>query len=397
MTGVPIGYLVPVTLVAVGTFFAVVPLRWPWALGGMSFFLGPFVNELPFVAFYWLLIWTLLANNDGDLDNPGGWVVFGVAILVMVGLGVVVRRGLHAGPAVERAVAEGLGSRWTTTLDAEAAAHVRRHVPFARILFGPFFVRRQDVNRTANISYGNAGKTNLLDIYRHRSHPSGAPILIHLHGGHFSSGRKDHEARPLLYRLASQGWVCVSANYRLSPAARFPDQLVDVKKVIAWARDHGAEYGADPTRVFVAGSSAGAHLAAMAALTPGDPVFQPGFEDADTAAMGAVCLYGFYGDIAAGTPSSPLPHVGPNAPAFFVAHGDRDTTAPVKGARLLVERLRSTSSNPVVYAELPGGQHAFDLFHSIRFETVINAIEAFTTSVISQDDARRARRAADVE
>jgi acetyl esterase/lipase len=79
-------------------------------------------------------------------------------------------------------------------------------------------------------------------------------VLIHLHGGGFGSGRKNREARPLIYRLASQGWVCVSANYRLRPAARFPDQLIDVKKVIAWVREHGAEYGADPARVFVAGS-----------------------------------------------------------------------------------------------------------------------------------------------
>jgi acetyl esterase/lipase len=48
---------------------------------------------------------------------------------------------------------------------------------------------------------------------------------------------------------------------------------------------------------------------------------------------------------------------------FFVAHGDRDPLVTVEGARLFVKRLRSTSSNPVVYAELPGAQHSFDLFH----------------------------------
>ena len=46
----------------------------------------------------------------------------------------------------------------------------------------------------------------------------------------------------------------------------------------------------------MAGSSAGAHLAAMAALTPDEPAFQPGFEDADTTVTAAVCLYGYYGD-----------------------------------------------------------------------------------------------------
>jgi acetyl esterase/lipase len=59
--------------------------------------------------------------------------------------------------------------------------------------------------------------------------------------------------------------VCISANYRLRPAASFPDHLIDLKKVIAWVREHGDEYGADPEAVFVAGSSAGGHMAAMAA------------------------------------------------------------------------------------------------------------------------------------
>ncbi len=61
----------------------------------------------------------------------------------------------------------------------------------------------------------------------------------------------------MLYRLAGRGWVCISANYRLSPAARFPDHLVDAKKVIAWVREHGARYGADASNLVVAGSSAG--------------------------------------------------------------------------------------------------------------------------------------------
>lgn len=199
------------------------------------------------------------------------------------------------------------------------------------------------------------------------------------------SGRKDCEARPLLYRLASQGWVCISANYRLRPAAQFRNPLIDPKKVIAWAREHGHEYGADPTVMFMAGSSAGGHLASLAALTPNDPAFQPGFERTDTSVTAAISLYGYYGplDTTERLPSSPQAYVGADAPPFFVTHGDRDLLVSVEGARLFVERLRSTSSNPVVYAELPGAHHAFDLFHSIRFETVVDAIEAFAAWVRS--------------
>ena len=247
-----------------------------------------------------------------------------MAVLATVGLVVVARRGLRAGSAVDHVLSEGLGAGWRAAIDAGMAARLRR-LPWARILFGPFFVRRRDVERVANISYGDAGKRNLLDVYRHRSHPSGGPTLIYLHGGAFRSGRKNHEARPLLYRLASQGWVCISANYRLSPAARFPDHHVDAKKVIAWRREHGHEYGADPTVVFVAGSSAGGHLAALAALTPNDPAFQPGFEGADTSVTAAICLYGYYGSLDTNqrSPSSPQAYVRTDAPPFFVAHGER--------------------------------------------------------------------------
>lgn len=50
---------------------------------------------------------------------------------------------------------------------------------------------------------------------------------------------------------------------------------------------------------------------------------------------------------------------------------------PPEHAKKLVDRLRATSTNPVVHVELPGAQHSFDLFHSIRFETLIDGIQTF--------------------
>ena len=203
-------------------------------------------------------------------------------------------------------------------------------------------------------------------------------MLIHLHGGAFRRGRKSRETRPLLFRLARHGWVCVSANYRLRPAAHFPDQHVDVKRVIAWARDHAAEYGGDPARVLVAGGSAGGNLAVFAALTPSDPAFQPGFEHVDTAVLAAISFYGYYGPSESRNPSSsPAAHLRADAPPCFLIHGDRDTVILVEDARAFVARLRSASEGTVVYAELPDAQHTFDLFHSIRCEAVVDAVETF--------------------
>ena len=385
----PIGYLVTTGLVTACTFFALTPRRprrsSPWNL---SFLIGFLVNELPFIAFYWLLAATALALVQGDVDSPVGWVGIGLGALATAGLVVVVLRALRTGPSLDHAMNEGLGSGWRADLDPGLAARLRRHLPLGHILFAPFSFRRRDVERIANIRYGEAGERNLLDLYRHRSHPSGCPTLVHLHGGAFRSGRKNRQARPLIYRLSSQGWVCISANYRLGADVKFPEHLIDVKKVIAWVRAHGNDYGADPTMVFVAGSSAGAHLASLAALTPNDPAFQPGFESEDTSVVAAVCLYGYYGslDTSGRLPSSPLAYVQREAPPFFVAHGDLDTLVLVEDARRFVDGLRSASGNPVVYAELPKAQHAFDLFHSIRFEKVVDAIEAFAAWVRSRAD-----------
>jgi acetyl esterase/lipase len=155
--------------------------------------------------------------------------------------------------------------------------------------------------------------------------------------------------------------------------------------VIAWVRAHGQEYGADPMLLFVAGGSAGAHMALLAALTPNDPTFQPGFEDADTSVTAAIGLNGWYGGYyGQDDASSPLTHVRPDAPPFFIAHGDRDTMVPVEAARHFADTLRSVSTSPVVYAELPGAQHPFDLFDSLRFELVVDASEAFTAWVRSR-------------
>jgi dienelactone hydrolase len=125
-------------------------------------------------------------------------------------------------------------------------------------------------------------------------------------------------------------------------------------------------------------------MAALAALTQNDPALQPGFEDADTSVTGAICLNTWYrAYFGQGPESSPLHHITPDAPPFLLAHGDLDPQVPVADPRHFADRLRQTSASPVVYAELRGGNHAFDLYHSVRFEAVVDAIEGFTAWVRS--------------
>ncbi|MCD0447337.1 alpha/beta hydrolase [Glycomyces sp. A-F 0318] len=360
----PYGYLAFLALLAVPTLAALAARPRP-GLGGMVvFYLAVAVNETPFIWLALLAASTALTGAQGDLTPAAALA----GALVAAGLLLLARRGAKALEAVEAAM---------------APVPVPHRLPYGRIALGPLLRRRRSVEHVADLAYGPAGRANLLDLYRGRSGTGRAPVLVHFYGGGYNSGRKDSQSLPLLYRLAEAGWVCVSANYRLRPEAGFEDHLADVKRVIAWIKDHGPEWGADPDRIVLAGSSAGAHLAASAALTAGDPALQPGFEDADTAVAAVVGFGGYYGPYyGRGAPSSPLGLAGRDAPPFFLAHGDRDTVVPIADARRFAAGLRRASARPVVFAGLPGGHHAFDLCHSLRFDAVACAVEAFAAAVL---------------
>jgi acetyl esterase/lipase len=148
----------------------------------------------------------------------------------------------------------------------------------------------------ADIPYGPHGAFNHLDIWGRgdRQEAGPAPVLVQVPGGGYVVGNKRGQAYPLMSHLAERGWLCVSLSYRLAPKAPWPAPIVDVKRALAWVHAHIGEYGGDPEFVAVTGGSAGAQLAALAALTPGAPDFQPGFEDADTSVQAAVPFYGVY-------------------------------------------------------------------------------------------------------
>jgi acetyl esterase/lipase len=374
------GFLASVAWPSAATLFALRPIPRPALLRELSFRAGILAGELPFVALVFLIFSPTMAFAQGDVTTAGDFTVVALAGVTVVGLVVVVRRGLRA----RRVVADALIRELGPIPHPEVFAQMRQRLPWARILFRPFLRRRPGVRRVANLRYGDAGRRNLLDVYFHRTRPVGGPVLIHLHGGGYYGGRKNSQSLPLLYRLASQGWVCISANYRLRPKAEHPDHLIDYKRVIAWARDHAGDYGADPALLFATGSSAGGHMAALAGLTPNDPRYQPGFEDADTTVSAVVSLGGYHGNYyGKGKESSPIAHARADAPPFFIVHGELDSVVPVDNARAFADQLGDVSANPVVYAELPGAQHAFDLFHSVRFEAVINGIEAFAAWVVA--------------
>ncbi|HEY1276189.1 MAG TPA: alpha/beta hydrolase [Thermoleophilaceae bacterium] len=388
---VPVGFLITAGLVALAMAASLWPPSRSGLLGPASWFVSALPNESPFLALYWLGASTLLAFSGGDLHGAPVWVALGLAAASFAGTPVLVRRSLRAAPAIEQALDRALGPRWR---HEPAAPSIEKDPPWARILFAPLPLFHPGVTRISNLSYGDAGRRNRLDLYRRRRGGGDGPVLIHLHGGGFSlaPGRKSFYARRLLFRLARQGWVCISATYRLPPAATFPDALIDVKKVIAWAREGAGEHGGDPDRIVLAGSSSGARLATLAGFTTNDPAFQPGFEQADTSVAAVVGLYGYYGGITSrrSLPASPFDYVERGSAPLLVVHGDKDTLTSATRARALAEQARSASGDPVVYVELPGAEHSFDLLSSIRFEAVIDGIEAFVASVPTRSRPRPA-------
>ena len=139
---------------------------------------------------------------------------------------------------------------------------------------------RRYAAHTSDISYGPGGRDNLLDIWRRHDLVPGrrAPVLIQVPGGAWALNGKRPQAYTLMSRMVELGWICVSIDYSKSPRCTFPAHIIDVKRAIAWVRENIADYGGDPDFIAITGGSAGGHLASLAALTPNDPTFQPGFE-----------------------------------------------------------------------------------------------------------------------
>lgn len=331
----------------------------------------------------------------GGLATSPGQAGLLLAVASWLGLGLLFRRAGAARGVMEQALSG------HATFDSE--------LPMARLVV-PFPVRRGGVSKHANLPFHQEGRAVLrLDVHRTDDPPSGRPVLVYVHGGGWIIGQRQYQGLPLMQHLASRGWVCFSVDYRLSPRATFPDHVVDVKRAIAWVKAHAHEYGGDPSFVALAGNSAGGHLAALAALTADDPSLQPGFEGEDTRVQACVPFYGIY-DFAnrhghwpddgmrsllerfvmkatlAESPhafdaASPIVHVRADAPPFLIIHGDRDSLVPVAEARRFHEALAAVSKDTVAYAEIPGAQHAFEVFPSRRTAAVVAGATAFVESV----------------
>ncbi len=379
------------------TLNAFVPVRRVPALFVPSFFGSWLTAELALHHIVWQAIASLLFVEFGALSSWPG--IAGMAITIASWLGLLVL--FHDGRRTQHVFEDALAG----LPDLEGA----QRLPFSRLVM-PFRFSRPGVQVTRDVLYREAaGKRLRLDIAMPSERGQSRPAIMQIHGGAWIIGDKREQGWPLIGHLAANGWVCFNVNYRLSPGATWPDHLVDLKYALKWIRDHADEYGVDPGFIAVTGGSAGGHLTAMMGLTANDPEYQPGFEDADTSVQAAVPVYGVY-DFTnrLGTMldrfctqmlepmiikaffdeepekfhrASPMDRVHPDAPPFLIVHGDRDTLAPVEDARVFAELLEEASRAPVVYTELGGAQHAFDIFASPRTARMLDGTLRFLNAM----------------
>ncbi len=402
------GYLAASLVGALFVVNAFRPTRWP-PLSAVSFFAALPTAELA----PWHVVWQVAATAGfaaaGAFGRWPAWVGLAVTLGAWVGLAVLYRQGKQAGALLDRTV--------PVARDTDLPATGRDTMWRLPRLLWPLPVPSRQVRVTRHLDYaGDGARRHRLDVIVRRDDPpaAGAPVLVYIHGGAWVLGDKREQGLPMLYELARRGWVTVSVNYGLGPRTRWPGQVVDCKRALAWVKAHVAEHGGDPGFVAVSGGSAGGHLAALLALTPGVVAWQPGFEDADTSVAACVPFYGVYDctgggddrgyawalrrllelrvfpahqrdDPEAYRDASPLCHVRQDAPPFLVLHGVNDTLVPVAEARRFVAALRQVSDQPVVYAELPGAQHGFDVLPSVRGAHTVAAVVRFLAGVRAGD------------
>jgi acetyl esterase/lipase len=132
------------------------------------------------------------------------------------------------------------------------------------------------VRAVENITYVQRGGHALqLDLYLPARAPAAPlPAIVFVHGGGWQSGVRANFA-PMAIRMAERGFAAATVSYRLSPEARYPAAIHDVKAALRWVRAHAGEYGIDPGRIAVGGGSAGGQIASLVGVTNEIDSFDP--------------------------------------------------------------------------------------------------------------------------
>jgi acetyl esterase/lipase len=225
----------------------------------------------------------------------------------------------------------------------------------------------------------NGHERQKLDLYLPEKADGPLPLIIWIHGGGWQNGSKEG-CPPARQGFLERGYAVASLNYRLSGHAVFPAQIEDCKAGVRWLRAHAKEYGIDPDRFGVWGSSAGGHLVALLGTSGDEKAFDVGPNLEVSSRVQAVCDYFGPTDLTRmdertapgarmrhndpaspesallggsvqenkekAARASPLTYVTTNAlPPFLIVHGDSDPVVSFYQSELLFEALKKAGGS----------------------------------------------------
>jgi acetyl esterase/lipase len=232
----------------------------------------------------------------------------------------------------------------------------------------------EGVQAHRDLAYVSSGhERQKLDLYLPEKADAPLPLIIWIHGGAWEAGSKD-QCMPLRQGFVARGYAVASLDYRLSGDAIFPAQIEDCKAAIRWLRAHAKDYGLNPDRFGVWGSSAGGHLVALLGTSGDVKAFDVGANLDTSSRVQAVCDFFGPTDLVqmdahalpgaqlkhdpAQSPESrliggaiqenkakaaranPIAYVTPDDPPFLIVHGDADPTVPFHQSQLLFAALK---------------------------------------------------------
>lgn len=259
-----------------------------------------------------------------------------------------------------------------------------------------------------DIAYAQQSEAQKLDLYLPAENDETLrPALVVVHGGGWRGGDKQRgQWRALPAQYASEGYVAISVNYRLTGEAPWPAQVEDVKAAVRWLRGHAQEHRVDPERIGAYGNSAGAHLVSLLGLVKtADGLEGTGPYQEHSSLVQAVCAsatptdflnWGESGRLAQRLGStflagpegrledrakqaSPITYVRGDAPPFLLIHGTADSTVPIQQSNRFAKALRDAGAEEVRYMILDNEDHG--VFQRQRLVTY-PAMKAFFTNAL---------------
>ncbi len=214
-----------------------------------------------------------------------------------------------------------------------------------------------------------------LDVFRPENSRAPTAVVVFFYGGSWRNNtRQDY--RFVGRSLARAGFLVIVPDYRKAPQVVFPAFIEDSARAVAWAKLHAAEYGGDPSRIFLVGHSSGAHMAAMLG-TDGRFLRAVGMQPRDLAGIvGLAGPYDFlpltdpdlkqvFGPESSWPRSQPVNFVDGDEPPFLLLQGTADKLVRPRNAPRLAERLRA-ATEPVELRMLEGTSHAGLLVDLLR-------------------------------